>query len=617
MNKKSIGLLNLNINDFIDININNKVEKLNSNTFNDIFNNKNKPQIKDLNQIVEIMQKLFINKNTHNYDNNRRNKITREFESKDEMQSYLLNDEYIKITISTDFYVGLLGKINQFDICTPYTNIDKMFSRNQIYFNILMQKYIDVYILDEYTVYDFMTQHKHIYKEIVYQECFWYNNAINNNTINLFVNNINNFITTKNIDDLKEIKLNSIILYNYISCIKKSSYKKDTTHTPYSNYSNHINISNTFIKKKKKNPIYENHGIRENDIYSVERGQIKFNDITPDILNDSLINNMIFSSINILIDKHENIDQYYLDTLMFFILFMIMSRINRLESFIENHMKTFTQITKLLFKEYTKLYELVEVYDISLHKLYNLVKINIFLILICTNYSNEIIDLLNVVVDGEMMFLIKYKQLDYDYINETSTYFIDYISETHTHITYYEKINFLNHIHINASIVKKMEIFTCKNNKNNNKNDIYNTTNVHIYNTTNELIFKSNILKMENINVDIFEYNEKCNVSDNYMSDNQEPGDKIPIIYKSNKIFSMDTDKTYIKINNEITIKYVNENKYLTGILIEKNSSAEYLLCHNKWNSTDVEVYIDNDLIDDIQIYPFNVTNEYLMKNIT
>ena len=79
----------------------------------------------------------------------------------------------------------------------------------------------------------------------------------------------------------------------------------------------------------------------------------------------------------------------------------------------------------------------------------------------------------------------------------------------------------------------------------------------------------------------------------------------------------MDTDKTYIKINNEITIKYVNENKYLTGILIEKNSSAEYLLCHNKWNSTDVEVYIDNDLIDDIQIYPFNVTNEYLMKNIT
>ena len=140
------------------------------------------------------------------------------------------------------------------------------------------------------------------------------NRRIHNNIQMIFINNMNDYITTENIDSLNEIINHKNILFNLISCSKDNDYDL----YKQSNFS----LVNIF----DSNYNYNN--------------MLTFRHINTNIIYDSMITNIIFKSLDI-IYKNWITNISYTEALLFHILFIILSRINRLELFMTNHINIF------------------------------------------------------------------------------------------------------------------------------------------------------------------------------------------------------------------------------------------------------------------------------------
>jgi hypothetical protein len=80
------------------------------------------------------------------------------------------------------------------------------------------------------------------------------------------------------------------------------------------------------------------------------------------------------------------------------------------------------------------------------------------------------------------------------------------------------------------------------------------------------------------------------------------------IINKNNN----EDNNEYININKEIKLKFISSKNYITGVLIERDHAVDFLKSSKQFNFTNVEVYNTNN-----NIYPINVTNLFLMNNIS
>ena len=224
------------------------------------------------------------------------------------------------------------------------------------------------------------------------------------------------------------------------------------------------------------------------------------------------------------------------------------------------------------------------------------IKLNIFMILICCDYSNEISTL-----------LLKNKiSINTNYIKHMVTLFIEYLyidtnnnnnnnnntNNNNNNITIYELINYLNHIHIDINSIKYINIIG-----NIDNIEILNFNNNNIYNKTNIKAFESDILKYtpdDNtaknnylLHVYSYRYFDYVNID---IKNITRFNDILPIkIENSNSNINDDDvmiEQKDICINNEIKLSYIyNYTKYyrfIKTIIINRTLDINLLSCSNK-----------------------------------
>ena len=232
---------------------------------------------------------------------------------------------------------------------------------------------------------------------------------------------------------------------------------------------------------------------------------INFANISTDIIYETIVKNIIMKSIEKQIYQYfvkNNKDSIYnmssfndkiFDILLLNLQFILYSEVNKLFVFLNDQIDILKKITNILIIEYKKYYNFYNTYKIKLNKSIKIIKLNIFLILICSGYNRSILELLHF----DNKFLSIYNEYNYDYIDDMIVLFYNYLIKNIPEKT--NPIKYLNYIYIDPSILSNIKYI----NKNLNKN-IDNNNNNNIFDKTDNVIFGSNVINYDDDN----EYNE-------------------------------------------------------------------------------------------------------------